>query len=530
MTDADPTTGDDEPRVDEPMADDPRADDSASDDPRAAYEAVEERAERAGTLDTIDNVLFWDQQVMMPAGGTPGRSRQRGLVSTLQHEAYTGDELAAHLDAVADADLDGGEEAVVREVRREHDRRAAVDGSLLEEVNAVASEANDAWAEARENDEFETFAPYLERLVALRRRQAEQIDPDREPFEVILGEYEPYLDVDLVESVLNDLKGDLVPLIDEIRESDVDLGGAFEARGPYDVGAQMALSEAALSFVGIDWDHGRLDTSPHPFSFGNTHDMRITTRFGEDSPVGGLSSSLHEFGHATYEWGLDDEAFPNPLGQSRSHGIHESQSRFWENHVGRTEAFWEAFLPTVVDHFPQLDDLSAREAYEAANRVDESNPIRVAADEVTYHMHIAVRFEVERALVDGDLDVEDVPAVWNEKYEEYLGIRPETDAEGCLQDIHWSIGRIGSFQGYTLGTVLSAQLERALEADLGESVEDLVAAGRFDDLRTWMEENVHRHGKRYPTDELVEVATGEPLTAEYFLDYVADKYADLYDC
>jgi carboxypeptidase Taq len=508
------------------MSDD--ADATTETDSRAAYDAIEKRAARVGTLETIDNLLFWDQQVMMPSGGTPGRSKQRGLVSTLQQEAYTG-ETGTLLDAVDEAELDEGERAIVREVRREHERRAAVDADLLGEINAVISEANDAWEEARANDAFETFAPHLERLVDLRREQAHQIDADREPFQAILGEYEPYLDVELVEEILDDLKAELVPLIEDIRESDVDLGGPFVDRGPYDTDDQMALSKDALTFVGCDWAHGRLDTAPHPFSFGNTHDMRITTRFDEASPVSGLMSSLHEFGHATYEWGLDEAAFPNPLGQSRSHGIHESQSRFWENHVGRTEAFWEAFLPTAAEQFPALEGLSAREAYEAANQVDETNLIRVAADEVTYHLHIAVRFEIERDLVNGDIDVADVPEVWDDKYEEYLGIRPDSDSEGCLQDIHWSIGRIGSFQGYTLGTVLAAQLERALEADLGESVESLVADGRYDDLLAWMEANVHEHGKRYPTDELVEVATGEPLTADDFLDYVDEKYTDLYD-
>jgi carboxypeptidase Taq len=497
--------------------------------PGEAYTHLHERAERVGGLETIDNLLFWDQQVMMPEGGTPGRSMQRGLVSSLQHEALVGDDVAGWLDAVADADLDADQRAVVREVRREHERKAAVPRELEERRNEVVSEANDAWEEARETDDWEAFAPYLEELVDLTREQAEHIDPDAEPFDVILGEYEPYLDVADVEAVFEDLKETLVPLIDDIRESDADPGGAIAAKGPYDEEAQMALSEDALSFVGCDWDRARLETATHPFSFGNRHDMRITTRFHDDSIVGGLSSSLHEYGHASYEHGLDEEAFPGPLGQSRSHGVHESQSRFWENHVGRTEAFWEQFLPTVRERFPELSELSPSEAYEAANQVNEENFIRVEADEVTYHLHVLVRFEIERALVNGDLDVQDVPQVWNDKYEQYLGIRPDTDTAGCLQDIHWSVGRIGSFQGYTLGTVLSAQLAHALEDDLGESVERIVADRRFDDLRAWMGEHVHQHGKRYETDELVAVATGEPLTAEYFLDYVTEKYEELYE-
>ncbi|GAB7093773.1 carboxypeptidase M32 [Halolamina litorea] len=498
-------------------------------DSDSAYDRLHERAERVGGLETIDNLLFWDQQVMMPSGGTPGRSMQRGLVSALQHEAFTGDDVAGWLDAVDDADLDDDQQAIVREVRREHERKAAVDRDLIEETNAVISEANDAWETAREEDDFEVFAPYLEQLVELKREYANQIDPDAEPFSVILEEYEPYVGVDTAESILDSLRERLVPLIEEIRESDVDLGGAFVEHGPYDDDRQMALSEDALSFVGCDWDRSRLDTSTHPFSYGNRYDMRITTRFHDHSPVDGLMSSLHEYGHASYEHGLDEDRFPDPLGQSRSHSIHESQSRFWENHVGRSEAFWGEFLPIVRKHFPRLAEVSPREAFEAANQVYEDNLTRVEADEVTYHLHILVRFEIERALVNGDLDVADVPAVWNDKYEQYLGITPENDTVGCLQDIHWSIGRIGTFQGYTLGTVFSAQLQEAMEAELGADLEELVGDRRFDDMRTWMNENVHQHGKRYRTDELAEVATGKPLTADPFLDRIESKYRDLYD-
>jgi carboxypeptidase Taq len=494
-----------------------------------AYQKLLDRAERVGTLETMDNLLFWDQQVMMPPGGTPARSTQRGLVSSLQHEALTGNDVETWLDTVTDADLNDDQQAVVREVRREHERKAAVDQDLTEEINAVISEANDAWEEAKANGDFDTFAPYLEELLELRREQANQIDPDKEPFAVMLEEYEPDVGVETAERVLNNLKEALVPLIEEIRETDVDPSGPFIERGPYDADTQMELSKDALSFVQCDWDRARLDTSPHPFSYGNRYDMRITTRFHDHSPVDGLDSSLHEYGHASYEMGLNADEFPGPLGQSRSHSIHESQSRFWENHVGRSEAFWEQFLPIVQKHFPRLSDVTPREAYEAANQVYEENLTRVEADEVTYHLHIVIRFEIERALLNGELEVEEVPEVWNDKYEQYLGIRPENDSEGCLQDIHWSIGRIGTFQGYSLGTVFSAQLQHYLEEDFDTPLEELVRNHRFDEIREWMEERVHRHGQRYPTDELPEAATGEQLTTEYFVDRIEQKYADIYN-
>lgn len=495
----------------------------------SAYSRLSERAERVGGLETIDNLLFWDQQVMMPSGGTPGRSMQRGLISSLQHEALVGDDISRWLNEVDESELSEDQQAVVREVHREHERKAAVDRSLIEETNAVISEANEAWEEAKAEDEFDIFAPCLEELVELKREYAHQIDPEAEPFAVILEEYEPHVGIDTAESILTELRERLVSLIEKIRASDVTLDDAFSEYGPFEQDRQLELSKDILSFVGCDWNHARLDTSPHPFSYGNRYDMRITTRFHEHSPITGLMSSLHEYGHATYEQGLPEDGFPGPLGQSRSHSIHESQSRFWENHVGRSQAFWDACLPIVQKHFPQLSELTPEEAYRAANQVYEDNLTRVEADEVTYHLHIVVRFEIERDLLNGDLDVEDVPKVWNDKYEEYLGIRPDTDAEGCLQDIHWSIGRIGTFQGYTLGTVFSAQLQAAMEEEMDATLDELIADARYTDMRDWLENAVHRHGKRYRTDELAAVATGEPLTAEYFLDRIESKYGRLYD-
>jgi carboxypeptidase Taq len=484
-----------------------------------------ERSKKLNNLTTIDNLLFWDARVMMPAGGTPARSAQRGLLSSLRHDLLTED-VDEWLGAIDEAELSGEQRAVVREVRREHERVARVDPDLFEELSSVTSAANDAWETAREESDFETFAPHLERIVELKREYAAQVDPDREPFAVLFEEYEPYLGVDTAERVLNRLREHLVALLEDVRASDVDPGGAFEES--FDSDRQMELSRDVLSFVDCDWDRARLDQSTHPFSYGNRYDMRITTRFDEATPVDGLTSTLHEFGHAHYSHGLDEENFLTPLGQARSHSIHESQSRFWENHVGRSEAFWEAFLPVLQKHFPGTSTVTPREAYEAANQIAEDNFVRVEADEVTYHLHIALRFEIERALVNGDIEVEEVPEVWDDKMETYLGIRPPDDARGCLQDIHWSIGRVGTFQNYTLGTVFSAQLQHALEADLGP-LDELVRQKRFDEVQSWLTDSVHRHGQRYTTDDLVAEATGEPFTADYFIDYVDEKYGDLYD-
>jgi carboxypeptidase Taq len=399
-----------------------------------------------------------------------------------------------------------------------------VPGDLVEEISETASNALPVWEEAKEEDDFESFAPTLETLVELKREYAHHVDPDRDPYAVLFEDYEPYLGLDTAERVLERLRDELVPLIDEISDSDADLASPFE--GTYDEAAQEELVRDALDTLGYDWDRGRLDTAPHPFSMGTQFDARVTTRFTPEDPLDALGSTIHEFGHATYTQGLPQEHYGTPLGESRDLSVHESQSRLWENHVGRSRPFMDLFAPTVNDHLGT--DVSSRELYEAANQIYPDNLIRVEADELTYHLHIILRFEIERDLISGDLDVSEVPQVWNDKMDEYLGVRPDSDSEGCLQDIHWTNGAFGYFPTYSLGSVLAAQIFAAAEDDLGGLDED-VRAGEFDPLREWLVENVHRHGCRYTTDDLVREATGESFTADYFLEYAREKFGALYD-
>ncbi|OTF10133.1 carboxypeptidase M32 [Halorubrum sp. SD612] len=501
------------------------ATDDAADAPDA-YGALLDRVQRWNAVGSASGVLGWDQQVMMPEGGTPARSKQLSALSSVHHDMVTADETGELLDELDDADLTDEQAAVVREVRREYERADAIPVELVEEISETGSEALQAWEEAKAENDFETFAPYLEKHVELKREYAEHIDPDRDPYEVLFEEFEPCLSMERAESILTELREALVPMIEEIRASDVDLAvDTFEGTFPED--EQESLSREALELVGYDFDRGRLDVSSHPFTSGNQFDCRVTTRFDETDPLGAVGSTIHEFGHAQYNLGLPQEHFGTPLGTSRDLSVHESQSRLWENHVGRSEAFWREFLPVFQEHFPQTEDATVRDAYEAFNQVYEDNLIRVEADELTYHLHIVVRFEIERDLIRGDLDVEDVPEVWNDKYEEYLGIRPENDAEGCLQDIHWSHGNFGYFPTYSLGSVMAAQLFEAAEAEI-DDLDAKIAEGEFGDLRDWLGENVHRHGARYETNELVVRATGEDFSADAFLDYVDEKYGELY--
>jgi carboxypeptidase Taq len=516
------------------------ATDSTAGETADVYEAFVDHVTRMTNVQNAAGILNWDQQVMMPDAGTPARSQQTSALSALHHELLTDEDLGDYLDTLEGTDLEPQQDAIVREVRREYERATRVPGDLVEEISETTSNALPTWKEAKAEDDFEAFAPTLEHILDLKREYAEHIDPDRDPYEVLFEDYEPYLGLETAERVLERLRDELVPLIDDIDDSDVSLANPFE--GTYDEDDQEALVRDALDTLGYDWDRGRLDTAPHPFSMGTQFDARVTTRFKPDDPLDALGSTIHEFGHATYTLGLPQDHYGTPLGQSRDLSVHESQSRLWENHVGRSRPFWDLFAPHVEDY---LDVSASPQAYyEAANQIYPENLIRVEADELTYHLHIILRFEIERDLIAGDLDVEEVPQVWNDKMEEYLGVRPDTDSEGCLQDIHWTHGSFGYFPTYSLGSVLAAQLFAAAEEDLGgearsasedvsggeprTDLDDDIRNGEFDRLHDWLTENVHSHGCRYMTDDLIEEATGESFTADYFLEYVHEKFGDLY--
>ena len=487
------------------------------------YESFLDHVRKYSHVSDAAGVLSWDQQVMMPDEGTPARSKQTSALSTLEHELLTDDDLAAYLDEL-DGAVSDRQQAVVREVKRDHERATRVPEELVEQLSETASNAMPVWEEAKADSDFSKFEDKLSELVELRREYAAEIDPDRDPYEVLVEDYEPYLDIETIEEILGELKSELPALIEQVSNSDVELADPFD--GEYDDSTQEALVREALDDLGYDWGRGRLDTAPHPFSTGTQFDARVTTRFTPDDPMDALGSTIHEFGHARYTLGLPDDEYGTPLGDSRDLTIHESQSRFWENHIGRTLPFWRYFGSTVEDHLGV--EASPQQLYEAANEVYEDNLIRVQADELTYHMHIVLRFEIERDLIRGDLEVSDVPQVWNEKMEEYLGVVPDSDANGCLQDIHWTYGNFGYFPTYSLGSLLAAQIDATVREEF-DDLDATIESGEFDPIADWLETEVHQHGCRYTTPELIEEATGEALSAQPFLDYATEKYSDLYE-
>jgi carboxypeptidase Taq len=495
----------------------------ATDDAGDPYDALLDRVERLTHLEDAGGVLGWDQQVTMPSGGAPARGKQLSAISGLTHEMLVDDEMTDLLDACEAADLDEESVAVVRELRRRHDRATSVPGDLVERHAARSSDAQATWQDAKAESDWDAFAPTLDELRDLRVERATHISPDDPVYPTLYEGSMPTLPLETVEEIFDDLKAALIPLIDDITTRGDDLAAPF-AGETFPESEQESLNHAVVDFLGYPDDRGRLDTSPHPFTSGTQFDARITTRYKEKDPLDGLMATIHEFGHATYQLGLPDDDYGTPLGSARGE-VHESQSRFWENHVGRTRAFWETFLPTFKKHLSGVEDLTPEQAYEVANRIHPENCIRVEADELTYHMHIILRHEIEAEYLDGDLPVAEIPARWNEKMDEYLGVTPENNAEGPLQDIHWTT-RFGGFPSYTVGSVLAAQLTAAMEEDL--DVAGCIRDEAFEKLWEWQTEHVHRHGQRYAADELVEEATGEPLSADAFIDYVETKFTDLY--
>ncbi|MDZ7618810.1 MAG: carboxypeptidase M32, partial [Patescibacteria group bacterium] len=416
---------------------------------------------------------------------------------------------------------------VVRLLRRDRDKAVKLPTSLVEELSRTAVLGQQAWEAARRDSDFAAFLPMLEKTIELKRRQADALGFLDTPYDALLDEFEPEQCTAGIVGVLEELRRNLVPLVSELagaaRQPDRSI---LTRRVPVQV--QEAFGREAAAAIGFDFARGRLDVTAHPFctSLG-PNDTRITTRYQEDFFPAAFFGILHEAGHGIYEQGLPVEHWGLPLGEAVSLGIHESQSRLWENMVGRSRAFWECFFPRAKQHFGQaLDGVSLDAFHFAINEVRPSL-IRVEADEATYNLHILIRFELEKSLLDGSLLAADLPLAWNERYREYLGVSPESDAMGVLQDVHWSAGLLGYFPTYSLGNLCAAQFLEEADLQLG-GLDEQFARGEMAPLREWLHENVHRHGRRYSAAQLVERVTGRPLDSKALMDYLGRKLRPLY--
>lgn len=479
---------------------------------------------------SIGSLLGWDERVQMPPRGAEHRSNQSALLARKVHEQFTSPRIGELLQAVEASDLVRDAESDpavnVRETRHQYDRATKLPGKLVEEMARTEVLAQQAWAEARKKNDFPSFRPWLEKWLDLKKQQARCYGWKGHIYNALLEDFEPGETAENLSRVFDELRGPLVDLIGRIvgsgRQAPVEI---LERHYPADAQARLAREGAAA--VGFDFDAGRLDVSVHPFCSGiGPGDTRMTTRYDEKYFGDAFFGVLHETGHGLYDQGLPAEHFGTPRGDAVSLGIHESQSRMWENLVGRSRAFWQFFLPRARAAFPHLADVSDDDWYRAVNDVRPSL-IRTESDEATYNLHILLRFELEKAMLSGDLAVADLPGVWNARMKEYLGVDVPDDSRGVLQDIHWSGGALGYFPTYTLGNLYAAQFFEQARADVGD-LDAQFARGEFAPLLGWLRAKIHTQGKRFRAADLVKKVTGRPLSAKPLLDHLNRKAKEVY--
>jgi len=493
-----------------------------------AYEAFADHHRESSLLQSCASLLSWDQETHMPKGGAGNRAQQLTLLSGMVHRRQTSEEYGELLAAAEDCGLIADEHpaaaANLRVARRDYDRSRRIPPALVEEKTGATVLARRAWVDARANDDFPSFRPHLERIFDLSRQIAEAIGSESgDPYDALLDAYEPYATAEGIEAVFAPLREAHISLLDRILGSDRSVDVRMLHRD-FPQRAQAALAREAGSAIGFDFERGRIDETAHPFCMAiSPDDVRLTVRYERDFFNPAFFGLLHEAGHGMYAQGLPAKQHGLPAGTACSFGIHESQSRMWENLVGRSRSFWRWCYPKAQEAFPEaLVNVAEEDFYRAINEVKPSL-IRVEADEVTYNLHIMLRFELERALLSGELDAGDLPGAWNETFEKYLRISPDNDADGCLQDIHWSAGLIGYFPTYTLGNVYAAQIYEAAERDLGE-LEPQFERGEFKPLKEWLNRNIHDHGQIHPPRELVEVVTGSPPHHDALVRQLESKY------
>ena len=496
-----------------------------------AYEELIRRVREARLLGSCAAVLGWDQRTYMPAKGALHRAQQIALLAGMVHEQTTAPAIGELLGEVEGSEsVREGDSAVavnVREMRRRYDRECKLPRALVTELARTCTLARDVWVQARRESDFALFRPWLEKIVVLKRQEAEAVGYAGVPYDALLDDYEPGETAGHLATLFAELRDDLVPLVAAIQATGRRPDIAILQR-EYPVDRQEAFGRSAAAMIGFDFTAGRLDETTHPFCSGiGPGDTRLTTRYDPRDFGDAFFSILHEAGHGIYDQGLDPTLYGTPMGSAVSLAIHESQSRLWENFVGRSRAFWDHVFPLARRTFPEgLVDVTLDAFYFAINDCRPSF-IRVDADEVTYNLHVLLRFELEQALISGDLPAADVPAAWNEAVQRYFDLTPPDNSRGCLQDTHWSGGAIGYFPTYTLGNLYAAQFFGQAREDLGD-LEAQFRRGEFAPLKEWLRTKIHRHGQRYRAADLVAAVTGKPLSPRSFVDYLRSKYGPLY--
>lgn len=496
-----------------------------------ALEQFKRLDEKITHYSSVIGLVDWDQKVMAPKKGRRVFAKATGTIRTevfkLSVSTEMGDLLAVLTSPENFVSLNGVTKAKVREYKAYYQKSKSIPADLFQEYSILTAQANDAWEEARANNDFPHYLPYLEKIVDFKRKFAEIYGYEEHPYDALLDEFEPGLTVKRLD-----------PLFAKLRESSVRLLEKIQNRGKrthdeifnqsFEIEKQKEFNRFILPIIGFDMEAGRLDETIHPFAQTvNTGDVRLTTRYIENNVRSALFGTIHEAGHGIYEQHVNPEFEESVLQSGASFGIHESQSRFLENMVGRSKEFWNYFYPHLKSYFPkQLENVTVAEFYRAVNTVKPSL-IRVEADELTYNLHIMIRYEIEKALISGEIEAKDLPATWNQKMQEYLGITPNTDRDGVLQDVHWSFGGIGYFPSYSLGNLYSAQILRTIQKEIPDFYQH-IGNGRFELIQAWLKEKIHQYGKLYTPNELIVKATGEELNAEYLVEYLEKKYSEVY--
>jgi carboxypeptidase Taq len=487
--------------------------------------------EKITHFSSIIGLADWDQKVMAPKKGRGTFAKATGTLRTEIFKLSVSEEMGELLAELTLPDnlvlLDEVTRAKVREYKEYYQKSKSIPADLFQEYSILTAQANDAWEEARENNDFAHYLPYLEKIVEYKRKFAEIYGYEEHPYDALLDEFEPGLTVKKLDPLFAKLRDSSVKLLNRIQQNGKRTqAGIFEQS--FEIEKQKEFNRYILPIIGFDLEAGRLDETVHPFAQTvNTGDVRLTTRYLERNVRSALFGTIHEAGHGIYEQHINPEFEESVLQSGASFGIHESQSRFLENMVGRSKEFWKYFYPKLEGHFPkQLETISVEEFYRAVNTVQPSF-IRVEADELTYNLHIMVRYEIEKAIISGEIEAKDLPEVWNQKMQDYLGVTPNTDTEGVLQDVHWSFGGFGYFPSYSLGNLYAAQILRTIQKDHPDFYSH-IENGRFDLIQEWLKENIHQYGKLYTPNELIVKVTGEELNAEYLVEYLEKKYVEVY--
>ncbi|NUU98482.1 carboxypeptidase M32 [Marinitoga sp. 1138] len=492
----------------------------------SALEDLKKRLRLISRYNTAAALLEWDFETMMPEKAAEERAEVIGEISGHAFEMSVSDE-TWNLVLNAERELLESEvdKAIVRVAKKELEKSKKIPPELYKELSIETSKAQAAWEKAKTNNDFSIFQPHLEKIVELTKQIADKLGYEENRYDALLDMYEPGLKTSELKKIIEPLRDFLVNYLAKLEKGEKPDNEILKQFFP--VEKQKELSIRALNLMNYDFKAGRMDVAMHPFTTTiGLNDVRITTRYNEHDLNDSLYSTIHEGGHALYEQGIPAEFSGLPIGDGASMGIHESQSRFWENIVGRSPEFWEYFYNDLVDVFPELKKYTPEDIFRATNYVERSL-IRTEADEVTYNLHIMLRFEIEEALINDKIKVADLPKIWNEKMEKYLGVVPEKDSEGVLQDVHWAHGSFGYFPSYMLGNLYSAQLLYAMKKDIPD-YNETIRKGDFKPLLKWLRDKIHSKGKMYEPGELIKMATGEELNPEYFMKYIEEKFNKVY--